>query len=1823
MRKLSLISFLFLFTFQSVLAQSFFEKWKSKRQSRKVERNQNKIQKNYLDKTPEELAKKYCFCFLTSDKPSQEELDASGSCLKAVYEKANEAKEAGKYIKENDMFRKESEVGPICSSKQMKAWNKDFKGSEEDDDEKLADQNTTTDKSECSSLGSISERRACRLKANEKSAGNIQVTVGGDGKGIIVESLVTKDETSDDEISWDSLTKAERKKLSRNLVKYCTCESKKSDEEQMKCMDFVTANSKIPDQAFGKDVCSKDESKAYAKTLKKDDTNCDRLNTIPERRKCRLEASEGKKSDINVTAGSGGDASNVPSLVTNDETFTGEENYADLSKSERKKLEKILKKNCSCERLSDIEKQGDCVKFAMNLDKIPSEEYGKSVCSKEEVASYKKSKSKSSDDSLKACVLEMPAADECQKNFTAASKDYSTCVDKMTSCALSASSKDKCTEKRSSCETKARSKDKNGLCFQMIGLHDKEEDKPYNEKLKKMCDAGADIGDANKMNACYEQSLKESANKSEKFDQCLVDSGLNQKYKLGATNSICLQKAKSKPDVQNPIAKDSYFYGKYKDACSLDATPEDQDKIIGCYAEARTNASDAKNKFVACTDKLGLTAKYDLKSFKQSLKDEFKVAGCETFYDGVAKAPESQDAQQALQQCIIRRVGQEAAKAILAEFAKDGVYRLLKDECEKKWKGNEEKTKECLMKLKNTSNMIGAFSAMGMDTMSCIPPREIRANGDKPITDSAKFCAYLNADGGGTSQYATENAKNHCLAEVKICDREFKDKPDLFQACGMTVVECTKQWAKPGQSINYNADYCESKNIVKNLLSNDKPNPNPNFNTSMCIAGAVSSGLNAVTAAICANEKKYPTAEAKDACLKKLQFVNEIGTAGATVANCMKLGPVPMSEADELKLPPEEIGKRDALKAQRQSCLAKGLGSQAVDLITQQVCNAKKTQEEKETCFKRAGIVKVAGTSVMRIADCQKINKMPYSDAVGNERAASDYKACMQNAVLDSAFGILSSDLAADTACAKNKDDKDKFEQCKNKYKSAMKLTGVGISAAQRMAHCASIPDEKEKQSCLVTASLTAGGEILGPIGDLACAKYKDDPAKFEKCNKSYNAAGQIVNIAAATNVIIHDIERCKGDQACLAAVLAKQLPGDAGVYASFAVQGYGLIKQKNPCKTPSKYLYKAGALVKIAGDLTTHIVHKVQSDELKKKYADLVHDEKVQGGSDLYSNIKGFVDGQKKERDKEKAEETKQKFDSQEAANEAQLRGLAFQRKNEENTLQSSLWQRPFLYSSSTLNAAANTMAVFEAMAEAADGKPYQTASWYKCEKANKAPVTTDILKRQTLNIVSVSKAFEGLNNQQALALYEDYERFVDGNLKSISLDEYDSLGKLDFDSSEIPMAESLKIAANFTFNLVTPAEAVDLSVLENIGVNMVGGLFPGTGGFGQGSPVGYAQDIVYLFIHKGLDMACGPEKRNKETGHCEYTGKATIEFAAKKAAQALLKQNQEKLNKAMNTAEGRIVIGLWNLGKLVKLVVDNEKIIVQQRDRVNYMKSQEEGFKANSTGFNYKYKEKLRKFVDEYIFSEAHAKISDSPDNLKFCLNKEMNVDFKCSCRQNGCYRLFPSQDKNFQQNLGDMSKKFGNTFGQGLNAGNSVANMMDQVFAGMRGTDDISAEQMDATAKKLQKFNTSLVGAYNKMRVNAKLAPLDFDKYVAAHDKKMFASLHPDVQRSLANVKLSSLAPNVSVKGKTAAEIEAEKKIAVTPSTGETPDEPVMAMEDEKVDTETQVARADTQMNEAMTRTYQYDKNDINLDKELSLFKVISGRYIKKKDKLQKHD
>lgn len=1804
------------------------------------------------------ILKEYCGCYLTPEylaegKDSDRVLANAGTCSADVraYMKANNVTNLEDRSARNSIYKlSKNPNSSVCSKRSMKNWkrkhrNDDFmKIANEPDDEELEQ---SVENNECAKLSSIEERRSCRIKAVHKSVAGHELTVdGGSGSAAHIPSLVTNDETTtQDDVSWDALSKAERKKLSRNLVKYCTCASKATDDAQMKCMEYVSANLKVPDGAYGKDVCSKEESKAYAKTLKRSDSNCDRLTTIPERRQCRL-AEVNKKTQSQLLTVGGGEGTNVESLITNDETFSGEEKFEDLSKGERKKLEKILKKSCSCERLSDIEQQSDCVKYAMNLDSIPSTELGKKVCSREEVAAYKKTNKNGGD--IKLCILDMPESQsECSSNFTTSSKDFKTCTDKITSCNLSTSSKDKCTEKRQNCEKLARSKNKNGPCFQMVDLHNKPEDQLYQSTLTKLCDAGGSLGDANNVNGCYEKFITEPS----KFYQCLISVGLDDKYKLGAAAFVCLENAKTKPDATNPIAKDDYFYKRYSGACDLGATEQDQNDIIACYAEARVNTTKAKDLFVACAEAKGLNAKFDLKNFKQALKDEFKVAGCEKYYDGVAAAnkpgasPEAADiAQQGLQQCIIKRVGQEAAKAILAEFAKDGIYRLLKDECEKKWKDNEEKKKECLVKLKNTSNYIGAFSSIGMDVMSCIPPRDIRDGGI--ITDSKKFCEELNADGGGSSKYATPTAKNYCLEKIKLCNSaEYKDKPDLFYACGRTVAQCTKEWvdAGNGTDLNYNETYCENKSIAERMVGNKIDNPDPSFRTSLCVAGAMSSGLKAITAAVCANEKKYPTSEAKEACIKKLQFVNEIGTAGTTVASCMGQGPAPISEEDAAMLSESERGKRDALKAVRNACLAKGLGSQGIEIITQQICNAKKTQEEKEACFKKAGIVKIAGTAAMRIAECKIINQKPYSSDEGDEKAKHDYQHCMQHAVLDSALGFLQSEQAAELACKKHKADKEKFEKCKDNYKAGTKLASVGIHAAQTMVHCGSYVDPKEKQQCLVASSLSVGGELLESLGEVACKKHKGDDAAYEKCMKGYATAGEVVKLAAATNMVINEVAACKGDRACLAAVMAKQLPGDAGVYASFAVQGWGLIRQKNPCKVPSKYLFKASALVKVAGDLTTHIVHKVQADELKKKYADLVHDEKAQGGSDLFSNIKGFVDQQKEDRSKEKAQEEK-KFDSQDEANEAQLRALSFQRKNEENTLQSSLWQRPFLYASSTLSAAGNTLGVFEAMAEAVHGKTPATANsapWKTCEKTGSEANASEnfsaafksasakIKEYRHVNLASVNNSFNGLSNQQAFALYEDYERFIDGEVKSLSIEEYDKMGELGLENSPMPLAQSLKVTANYTFNVFPEAEAVDFAVLENIGVNMIGGLFPGSGGFGQASPVGYAQDIVYLFIKKGLDQACGKDKRNAETGQCEYTGKATIEFAAKKAAQALLKEKQKEINKVMNSAAGRIVIGAWNLGKLVKLVSDNEKIIKQQKDRVEYMKGQEEQFKTQMTTADFKFSDKLHDFINNYIIADAWAKANTSPDNLKVCIGKDTNVDFKCNCRKTGCYNIMPLKDKNFRAHVDGMNNQFGKAFGQGLNATNAISNMMDQMFSGARGTEEVNLEQLQQTTEKLGKFNKTLLGAFNNM--NTKMTghkPIDFDAHVANMDKRMFASLHPEVRRQLANVQLASLSPSMEVGNKSATQLEAEKS-AIAAEAASEPAEAVEAgpstvtTEVTSEEQEVQVAKADAEVDDVMNKRYSYDKNDINLDKELSLFKVISGRYHKKKDHLHKHD
>lgn len=1412
---------------------------------------------------------------------------------------------------------------------------------------------------------------------------------------------------------------------------------------------------------------------------------------------------------------------------------------------------------------------------------------------------------------------------------------------------------------------------------------------------------------------------------------------------------VCLKKALTLPDAASPISKDEYFYSRYKSVCEKNAPEKDQDGVLNCYAEVRSKPKP-KDQFLVCTDKLGITAKYGLKSFGQSLKDEFKVSGCDTerkaYDDAIAATTVEKEAkakadkiispmekaEQKLNMCVARRVGQEAANAILAELTNDGIYRLLKDKCDKET--DEAKKKTCLDKLKNTSNLVSTLAAFGMDTAACIPPRTARANGDKPFTRSEQFCDLLDPRLGGDNSGATEYRKTVCLQKVKECDNPpttgTLGKNEYFAACGNSVVNCVREGygASSGlSSPSFNYDSCKTKGIADYMLSvNDgRTFSTVNMNTASCLGGAIASGIAAFTSTLCANEIKYPTSQAKDDCLKRMRTVNQVSKIAGDAVGCLNQLPGMATKDSYAGMSAEEkanfstasnglgfhVDNSPQAQTQKQKyllCTTKALGDGAIDMIADRICENKATQAEKDKCRRAAGVAKVAASSAYQFANCEITNNSPYpSTTVGADldlataQRSKDHNVCLARAAGDAAMGLLKSDAAAELACKKKKDNEADFNKCKDRYRQGVSVASTGLKLAGGIARCETMAQnprntpqqqQAEKALCMMSESFNAMGEMPGKV---TIGGKEVDLAKLK-------TIAEVGKIGLAAVSVFNSIGQCPpGDQVCVATILSNQIPGDGKIYASFALQGYSLIKQKNPCKVPSKFLSKASSLVKLGGDLVSQAIHKVETDRMKKEYPDLMREQETSNtGSDLYSNMKGIIDRNNQARNAERGAEGEavvetQQFSTSAAANDAQLRGITFQRKNEEIVLKTSIAQAGFLYTSTLLNTAATTYSVFEAFAEqtaaiqapilyasqqknmlsravanamygvaksrVAAGLAAQTvtpanaetatwiatesksskeiAPWYECElfggekksagtykEGFKAPLdatpldTGIFLKNNKVNIAAVNNAFDGLNDHQAMVVYEDYDRYINGELQSISLDEYEEMGNIGFNKNSYSLADTLKIAANYIFNVAPVANAMDLSVLENVGVSLANGLWPGTGGFGGGSkvnPMGYAEDVTFLFVKKGLDYACAADKKGPD-GKCQYTGKATIEFAARKLTHTVLKEVQKKNNNIMNTGLGRIVIAGYGAYKLGELIVENQKIIEAQKSRVETLKSTEADF-LEQTG-SYDYHKKIKKMFDQFIFSDAYAKVNNDPDNIKFCINKKMDMDFKCSCRQKGCYETFPNRDQNFKSHIGALSSKFGNTFNQGMGAANIAANMTNQILVGSRGSSDINVEELNLASQKLLKFNKSLLGAYNKFREKSGRGKIDFDKQIAAYDKRLFSSLPPAVVRGLANVHVASLKPQPIIDNsppKVEVEDPKEEESVTTIS-----DLPAVIATEEKVE-EVAVAKTDEEIHQAMNKTYEYNKHDIDFDKEASLFKKISGRYHKKKDHLKKHD
>ena len=226
---------------------------------------------------------------------------------------------------------------------------------------------------------------------------------------------------------------------------------------------------------------------------------------------------------------------------------------------------------------------------------------------------------------------------------------------------------------------------------------------------------------------------------------------------------------------------------------------------------------------------------------------------------------------------------------------------------------------------------------------------------------------------------------------------------------------------------------------------------------------------------------------------------------------------------------------------------------------------------------------------------------------------------------------------------------------------------------------------------------------------------------------------------------------------------------------------------------------------------------------------------------------------------------------------------------------------------------------------------------------------------------------------------------------------------------------------------------------------------------------------------------------------------------------------------------------------------------------------------------------------------------------NKLSVCVNKQMMMDYACSCKTTGCYEVFPGGDKNFQRHMDVMNKKMGKTFKDSLTPINSIANNSNQVLNGTKGTSDVQVDSLKSITQRLELFTDRLMGLVNGARTKAKMQPVDLKKQAAQYNDSLFSSLPAEVREQLNKVNIASIAPKLEVSNNKADMAKVQQ---------------VSAEEEQKIEAaaEEEVAKIaqddqDKHFNEMMKVDYEYKGEDVQQDKELNLFKIISTRYTKK--------
>lgn len=1217
--------------------------------------------------------------------------------------------------------------------------------------------------------------------------------------------------------------------------------------------------------------------------------------------------------------------------------------------------------------------------------------------------------------------------------------------------------------------------------------------------------------------------------------------------------------SKGNPECLQAIASGypEYYKKPAEKMCQKGASAAELDVLTGCYARAEGTGlveQDPKKKekavsknFQECIASvmlpppavnMKLSDKYDVRSLGSVIASEFAcVAGCEELCAVKNKSPQQIKDYQG---CVVSRVGQEAAKAIFAELLKEG-------------------------------GMVGALASVGMDVSSCIQPKNATREVRK---ESELFCELLKP--GMSSVPLSAQIINACPSLIKRCDK-FTEKgddknPELLQACGNSLINCMK--TQPTTAAIEGCVVSEFAELSGREYTRDRNNHDASFKQSMCIAGAAMSGVNALTSAYCADEKKFPTSEAKDACLKKARYINEIGTAGASVATCMQQGPKAITKEAEAQLNVEQATERKKMIQDRSICLTSKLGGQAVDVIG----DALKLNESQRNLLGNAK------DAAVRAQECNQITN------------AADKRACWASASLDTAADIVNGQ-----------------DWIKDPNKRA--IATATLRAASGMAQCGSISDHKQKQSCLVTAGLSGLGQMPGKVGEVA-------------------------KLAAATTAVFGSFKDCKGDRTCVMGNVAKILPGNAGVYSKFAVQAWTLIKMKNKCHIPSKYLFQASGLVGLTGDVVTRIHHQQAMKKLKKEFGSaMVNEEKAKSEAGLFENAAAVVGSNNKKRNDERAEEA-------EAGVDVQSKAFSFQARNEEQVLKEQLITRPFYYTSAGLNAAGMTSSIFESIAEKAVSP---TAYWAKCqiEDAITQPVKDAKELKNIFDVVtpsggdSVTASYETIEEDvlvarremdalirnihyakinkdlptddlEAFAHYMDIQKYIAGDLNSLSLNDYQSVKQMDeFNTSE-SLADILRFIVSTEFKLISEAAAFDLGSVENIATGMAGGLFPGKEGFEQNEPGAYAEQITYEIIKRGLDSLCA--KKN-EAGTCEYTGKKTIEFAAKKLAKILLVKNKAQTNKMMSDGIGRVLIAGYGAYNLMNTIKENEKMIQDQRNRVKQLQLIEQkmihgdGTEDKTGSVNW------RKYITLDFIQEAIAATEkvDQTINLKICSTKTGRLDLKCACRGKGCFEVFPTKNAMFQKNQATTEQAGKAAYKTAVSTMNYPANIASQLMGGQIGSAEIDLVALQSNTEKLNKYNKTLLKHLNGLLIAQRKPALDIEASIKKQDALMFASLDPKLQEKIKTMGVQGLGMEMIKEADAQKPELADSKDNLATSGADAP-EVATADEDPK-------AKEKSAIQAALDKKYQENMNsefeiqDISGKKADNIFEQISKRYFNK--------